>query len=604
MTSFRRKLNRGLLFLLAGLLLLSTTVFAAGGCSLRVSVLDESDNPVQWINVEIHQVARVQGGTAALTEPFAELGVPAQDLLTAGAEQAEQVFQYVHAMGLTGTVKYTDTSGVVDFPGLDEGVYLVFEHGDQAVSFEPFLVVLPLEINGTLERHVTSVPKTSSTDTRTLLTVKLWDDEQNAAGKRPSSVKVTVLKDGVSFRSVTLSEANRWQHTFYQLPNSGAYTVEETPVTGYTPEYIPVMEGYIILNSYTGSGGGGGEDPQPPQPQTAHVAVTKVWDDNNDAAGKRPDHITVQLISGGTVIKTAALSQANSWKYTFTGLDASKSYTVKEITVTDYAASYSGTASTGITITNTYTGKSDPGTQPDPEIPTPEKINIPVRVEWYDNADAAGKRPDTVTVYLLADGSVVSSVQPRANENAAAAARLRAVSGGGSALGLGSGKTTAVRLSSGTQSQPDAIWYGVFSGVPADLSYSVWQTAAEEYTTSYSGSAAAGFVVKNVYTQGTTDPGIPPDPDDPDDPDPPVDPTDPPVDPTDPPVDPTDPPVDPSPDPSATPTPTPSEKPKDPDEPTIPQTGQEVLPVYLLMAAGVLLVLLGLIDLFRGRERE
>ena len=39
-----------------------------------------------------------------------------------------------------------------------------------------------------------------------------------------------------------------------------------------------------------------------------------------------------------------------------------------------------------------------------------------------------------------------------------------------------------------------------------------------------------------------------------------------------------------------------------PAEPTIPQTGAEVLPVYLLMAAGVLLVFLGLVDLYRGRK--
>lgn len=600
MTSFRKQLNRGLLFLLAGLLLLSTTVFAAGNCSLRVKVLDESDTPVPWINVEIHPVVQMQGGTASLTTPFADLGLSAQELLTAGAGQAEEVFQYVHAMGLTGTVKYTDSNGVVDFPALDEGVYLVFEHGDQAVSFEPFLLTLPLEINGTLERHVTSVPKTSSTDTRTLLTVKLWDDDQNAAGIRPSSVNVTVLRDGVPFRSVTLSAANRWQHTFYQLPNSGTYTVEEAAVTGYTPEYIPVMEGFLIINSYTGTGGGGGggtipQPPQPPQPQTAHVAVTKLWNDNNDAAGKRPDHITVQLISGGTVIKTAALSQATAWKYTFTGLDASKSYTVKEITVTDYAAAYSGTASTGITITNTYTGTSDPGTPPGPVIPDPEIFDIPIRVDWYDNDNAAGKRPDAVTVYLLADGSVVASEQVRPS-NTVAAAKLSV------SRPMAGSKLSAVRLSSSSRNTPDESWYGVFSGVPADLTYTVWQAAVEDYTTSYSGNALAGFVVKNEYTAGTTDPGVPPDPDDPDDPDvPPVDPTDPPVAPTDPPADPT---TDPSAEPSVTPTPTPSAKPDDPSEPSIPQTGQEVLPVYLLMAAGVLLVLLGLIDLFRGRARK
>ena len=127
----------------------------------------------------------------------------------------------------------------------------------------------------------------------------------------------------------------------------------------------------------------------------------------------------------------------------------------------------------------------------------------------------------------------------------------------------------------------------MFRDVYADLYYSIWQNAVEEYSTVYSGSAAEGFVITNTYTGGATDPGTPPEPEQPVDPDP----EDPlaPVDPEDPlaPVDPEDP-----------------LAPVDPEVPKIPQTGAEMGGIYLLLALGGLLTLLGLVDLYRGRRES
>ncbi|MBE6973421.1 MAG: Cna B-type domain-containing protein [Ruminococcaceae bacterium] len=532
MSKFRRKLNSLLALALSVFLIGTTTAFAAESCSLQIIMKDSAEEPVPYINVELLQVARGEGDACALTSAFADLEIGVQELLSSpSAEYADRVFQYAYVNEIDGQVKHTSVHGTVDFQALEKGIYLVFERGGQMVAFQPYLVILPSEINGQLETEVFSIPKTSESDVGTLLVEKLWEDNMDSAGARPSYVDVTVLRDGIPIRSTTLSEANDWLHVFTMLPISGTYTVEEEAVTGYQAEYISVPEGYLILNRYTGTsggGGGGGITPEPPLPEKAHVVVRKVWDDENDAAGKRPASITVQLIEGSTVIKTASLSEANHWEYTFTALDPAKSYTVQEIAVADYTAVYAGDAAVGITITNTYSGKTDPGIPPSPIIPEPETINIPVAVEWNDDGDVAGNRPDMVTVHLIADGSIIATIQLHPGNN----------------------------------------WEGVFSGVPADLSYSVWQPGVAEYTTTYAGDAATGFVVTNTYTEGVTDPGIPPDPTLPVDPPDPVDP------------------------------------PLEPDGPTIPQTGAEVLPVYLLMAAGVILVLLGIIDLYRGRKES
>jgi len=603
MSKCRRKLNSLLALVLVILLLGTSTAFAAGGCSLQIVIRDSLEMPVKNVNVELLQVASGEGSACTYLPAFADLEIGVQELLASpGEEQADRVFQYAYYNGIDGEVKHTSAQGAVEFRGLDKGIYLVFERGEQAVAFQPYLVILPSEIGGQPANNVISAPKTSESDVKPLVVEKIWNDEMNKAGRRPGYVTVDVLRDGIPVRSVTLSNANDWLHVFTMLPLTGTYTVEERAVADYKAEYVPVPEGCLIFNTYTGTpgGGGGGTDPKPPEPEKAHVVVRKVWDDNNNAAGKRPAGITVQLIEGGTVIRTAGLSETNRWEYTFADLAPEKSYTVKEIAVTDYTAAYAGDAASGITITNKYTGATDPGEPPPPIIPEPDLITIPVTVRWVDDDNAAVRRPAEVAVHLLAGGSVMRSMQVRPDGGDAAApampvAYAGAETGGKAAVQFLSFRMTATARTPAQETDlPDNSWEGVFSNVPGDLSYTVWQTPVEDYTTTYEGNAATGFVITNTYTAGTTDPGLPPDPTVPEDPadpaDPPVDPVDPPVGPVDPPVGPVDPPVD------------PVDPPVDPVVPTIPQTGVEVLPIYLLMAAGVLLVLLGIVDLYRGRK--
>lgn len=581
MSKFRKKLNTLLALALSVLLLSTTTAFAAGDCRLQVIIENSAEEPVPNINVELLQVAVGEGAACALTPAFSGLGISAQELLSSpGIDYAEQIYQYIYAKELIGQIKHTSAHGTVHFNDLEKGIYLVFERGNQMVAFQPYLVILPSEINGHPETNVISIPKTSESDIRTLLVEKLWEDQMNAAGARPSYVNVTVLRDGVPFKSVTLREANAWLHVFYMLPESGTYTVEEEAITDYQAEYIPVAEGYLILNRYTGTpggggGGGGGTEPEP-EPQKAHVSVRKVWDDEHDAAGKRPVSITVQLIEGGTVIQTASLSEANRWAYTFSNLDPAKSYTAQEIAVADYTAAYTGNASTGITITNTYSGETNPGTPPPPVIPEPELIRIPVIIKWVDQDNAAGKRPDMVAVHLLSGGSIISTIQVRPDDNQDAAVDVPPAENPGPNVqreAVPQALSLSLTLNSPAPAQeivpPDNIWESAFNGVPADLSYSVWQSPVEHYTTTYDGNAAVGFIITNTYTEDITDPGVPPEPTLPTNPI----------------------------------APPPAEPPDKPVGPTIPQTGAEVLPVYLLMAAGVLFVLLGIIDLYRGRKR-
>ena len=45
------------------------------------------------------------------------------------------------------------------------------------------------------------------------------------------------------------------------------------------------------------------------------IAIEKVWEDNENELGVRPDNITVNINQNGTQIETQTLNEANNWKY-------------------------------------------------------------------------------------------------------------------------------------------------------------------------------------------------------------------------------------------------------------------------------------------------
>ena len=127
-------------------------------------------------------------------------------------------------------------------------------------------------------------------------------------------------------------------------------------------------------------------------PEKITVSGAKTWNDAENQDGKRPESITVHLLADGTEVAKKTVTAADEWKWSFDGLDkyaAGKeiAYTVTEDAVTDYE-----TAVDGYNITNTH---------------TPEKITVSGEKTWNDAENQDGKRPESITVHLLADGTEV-----------------------------------------------------------------------------------------------------------------------------------------------------------------------------------------------------
>jgi len=91
-------------------------------------------------------------------------------------------------------------------------------------------------------------------------------------------------------------------------------------------------------------------------------SVMKKWDDKQNEAGKRPDSVTVEILSNKKVVETVNLSEKNGWAFTFYTSDEGGAYSVREKDVEGYIATYSGDEKNGFIITNVYDNNKLPQT--------------------------------------------------------------------------------------------------------------------------------------------------------------------------------------------------------------------------------------------------
>ena len=131
------------------------------------------------------------------------------------------------------------------------------------------------------------------------------------------------------------------------------------------------------------------------------VEITKTWVDGEDQDGKRPESVTIKLFADDVdTEKTLTLSEENNWSGAFTNLvefegERKIVYTIKEVDIENgYKSAITPGVESGFTVTNTR---------------TPETVSVEGLTVWNDNEDQDGKRPESVTVNLLKNGTKVSS---------------------------------------------------------------------------------------------------------------------------------------------------------------------------------------------------
>ena len=305
---------------------------------------------------------------------------------------------------------------------------------------------------------------------------KVWVGDEEHLGFRPDSVEVELLADGAPMdppRVVVLTQlVENWRHTWTDLPEFSApgvpivYHVVELNVPDWYTEYVTWnldRTAFTVTNTfYQGAAG-----------NRAAIAVEKVWVNDEDHLGFRPDYVWVEIRREDRPAWSLPLrlradeDWTCAWpeglpRYFGPGEEDLIVYYVVEV---DIPVGYStpdraeGDVYVGFTVTNTF----DPGAVGDGVIE--------VTKLWVGDGNNIDRRPETIVVELRREdrpGVVVARAVMRADA--------------------------------------DGNWVHVFTRVPvykADGVEIVYYVAEinppPRYRPTYSGNQVDGFVITNTF---------------------------------------------------------------------------------------------------------
>ena len=292
--------------------------------------------------------------------------------------------------------------------------------------------------------YPTTPPPTPGDETVDVSGDKTWSDSDNQDGKRPESITIRLYANGVEVAHKVVTAADNWHWDFSDLPKYEdgkeiVYTITEDPVEGYTS----TVNGYDVTNTYDS--------------ETVDVSGDKTWNDSDNQDGKRPESITIRLCANGVEVAHKVVTAADNWHWDFSDLPKYEDgkeivYTITEDAIDGYTSMVSGSD-----VTNTY---------------TPDKTTVSVTKSWQDKNDQAGKRPDSITVKLFANG-------------------------------VDTGKTLTL--------SKDNNWTASFGDLDVykdgqRITYTIEEVTVDGYATTISGDAVTGFVITNSITTDTTPP--------------------------------------------------------------------------------------------------
>ena len=214
--------NRVMILLLSFIMLITCSVRVyAGSCSIVVEC------PLEGMEVSIYRIADDSG----LVSPYDAYPVSLDGDLQACANALVNYIK-VDNIGADGYV----VSGVDNkayFNGLEKGLYLISVKpiDDGTYVYSPQVTLVNLESELVVDLKYDRALKGS--EPINLHVLKVWKNDN--VDSRPSSIKVTLLKDGVVYDKQELNKLNHFSFTWNGLDSTYTYDVIEDNVpSGYT----------------------------------------------------------------------------------------------------------------------------------------------------------------------------------------------------------------------------------------------------------------------------------------------------------------------------------------------------------------------------------
>ena len=124
--------------------------------NISVEIKDDDDKPVVGFEVCIVKVA---DKNAKLIGDFKAASITPSKLKDEknNAKNAKKLLAYVD--DAAAEKKATTTNGRLAFKNLEEGIYLIYDAGNDGHKFDPFLVKMPTVINGSADYDIMASPK-------------------------------------------------------------------------------------------------------------------------------------------------------------------------------------------------------------------------------------------------------------------------------------------------------------------------------------------------------------------------------------------------------------------------------------------------------------
>lgn len=226
----------------------------------------------------------------------------------------------------------------------------IFDFGDKNTftktwhrnSTEEIVDILNFESKNTLNTYAVYKPVEKDDIEKISIKVKkIWDDENNAKSKRPTSVTIKLKADGsiVDGKTLVLNDDNNWESSFTELEKSKdgqniVYSIEEESVKDYTSSIAgDIANGFTVTNKLKNSDNSIDEKPIDDKNIKGSIEIRKEW------VGAREKSVEVQLYKDGVKFgDSIKLNPENNWKYKYENLFVKENgkdvvYSVKEIGV-------------------------------------------------------------------------------------------------------------------------------------------------------------------------------------------------------------------------------------------------------------------------------
>ena len=253
------------------------------------------------------------------------------------------------------------------------------------------------------------VKLTHIAETQTMNFSVNWHDEDNRDNVRPEHVMVDLYKTVGDNTPVFVQ-------TLDITENKGTWTYRVTGLAGYenglpvrysieVPDdvqqqlaslgYTVTTQDNIVHLYYT--------------PGTGSITTQIYWSDDDNNDGYRPDSVIAELYANGVATgKTVDLNATNDWTWTWNDLpvnyvDGTTAgvevvYSVKVQVPDKYSVTYNP-------VSTTISAKEILQVQ---LFHGGDVMTVPVTVYWNDKSDYDQRRPDSVTLQLVADGEVTN----------------------------------------------------------------------------------------------------------------------------------------------------------------------------------------------------